>query len=246
MKKILVIGVALAALAATPAAAAEYVFTTTGSSALNGTAGNTRNYSATSGSSTLNLQTSAWQLNKSTGAVNSAFLGAWSAGLGVTGNGDYSGDYGLHQVDNHGGYVDFIFMQFSQAVTLEALGMYSYGISGVASADHDFATFALNLASPQWNSLLNLSTAGLNTSGWLEVFGGGSSGSFDTGATGSSRQWLVAAAPSHANDAFKLNSVTVESAVPEPGTWAMMLMGFGAMGFALRRGRGRKPALAAA
>ena len=36
------------------------------------------------------------------------------------------------------------------------------------------------------------------------------------------------------------------SAVPEPGTWAMMLMGFGAMGFALRRGRGRKPALAAA
>lgn len=27
------------------------------------------------------------------------------------------------------------------------------------------------------------------------------------------------------------------SAVPEPGTWAMMLMGFGAMGFALRRRR---------
>ena len=30
------------------------------------------------------------------------------------------------------------------------------------------------------------------------------------------------------------------SAVPEPGTWAMMLMGFGAVGFAMRRTRVRK------
>jgi hypothetical protein len=30
----------------------------------------------------------------------------------------------------------------------------------------------------------------------------------------------------------------VEGAIPEPGTWAMMLMGFGAVGFAMRR---RKP-----
>ncbi len=33
--------------------------------------------------------------------------------------------------------------------------------------------------------------------------------------------------------------VPVDNAVPEPGTWAMMLMGFGAVGFAMRR---RKPA----
>ena len=36
--------------------------------------------------------------------------------------------------------------------------------------------------------------------------------------------------------------VTVSPAVPEPGTWAMMLLGFGAVGFAIRR-RGT-PALA--
>lgn len=35
-------------------------------------------------------------------------------------------------------------------------------------------------------------------------------------------------------------------AVPEPATWAMMLMGFGATGFALRKGRRRKTALAQA
>jgi hypothetical protein len=28
-----------------------------------------------------------------------------------------------------------------------------------------------------------------------------------------------------------------EGAVPEPGTWALMLVGFGAMGFGLRRSR---------
>ena len=33
------------------------------------------------------------------------------------------------------------------------------------------------------------------------------------------------------------------SAVPEPGTWAMMLLGFGATGFAMRRSRAAKTAL---
>ena len=36
----------------------------------------------------------------------------------------------------------------------------------------------------------------------------------------------------------------VGTAVPEPGTWAMMLVGFGAAGLALRRGRKPKPATA--
>ena len=36
-------------------------------------------------------------------------------------------------------------------------------------------------------------------------------------------------------------SITIRQAVPEPGTWAMMLLGFGAVGFAMRRRR--RPAL---
>ena len=37
-------------------------------------------------------------------------------------------------------------------------------------------------------------------------------------------------------------SITIRQAVPEPSTWAMMLIGFGAVGFAMRRRR--TPALA--
>ena len=46
---------------------------------------------------------------------------------------------------------------------------------------------------------------------------------------------------------FKQNSITLGSVpapVPEPATWGLMLLGFGGMGLALRRGRRRgKPAL---
>jgi hypothetical protein len=41
------------------------------------------------------------------------------------------------------------------------------------------------------------------------------------------------------NEGILLDAVSITQAVPEPATWAMMLIGFGAVGFAMRR---RKPA----
>jgi PEP-CTERM motif len=42
----------------------------------------------------------------------------------------------------------------------------------------------------------------------------------------------------------KQNSINIVGGVPEPGTWALMLLGFGGIGMALRRSRRRgKPAL---
>lgn len=38
-------------------------------------------------------------------------------------------------------------------------------------------------------------------------------------------------------NAFEIDNLTVNAPVPEPSTWAMMLFGFGALGFAMRRRR---------
>lgn len=41
-----------------------------------------------------------------------------------------------------------------------------------------------------------------------------------------------------------IGSPTVTAGVPEPATWAMMIAGFGAIGFAMRRGRRTSPTVA--
>lgn len=43
----------------------------------------------------------------------------------------------------------------------------------------------------------------------------------------------------HGSPAFEADNINLVSAVPEPATWAMMLVGFGAMGGALRTNRRR-------
>ena len=43
---------------------------------------------------------------------------------------------------------------------------------------------------------------------------------------------------------LRINGITGITPVPEPATWAMMLVGFGAAGVAMRRSRRRKPLLA--
>jgi hypothetical protein len=59
-----------------------------------------------------------------------------------------------------------------------------------------------------------------------------SQGTFALGAGNHSISGTVAASPFQGGGAFfRINSL----AVPEPGTWALMLLGFGAMGLSLRR-----------
>ena len=41
---------------------------------------------------------------------------------------------------------------------------------------------------------------------------------------------------SSTQNAFEVDNLAI-NAVPEPATWAMMLLGFGAVGFAMRRRR---------
>lgn len=39
------------------------------------------------------------------------------------------------------------------------------------------------------------------------------------------------------SNAFEIDNISVQAAVPEPGTWALMLLGFGLVGGAMRRGK---------
>lgn len=46
-------------------------------------------------------------------------------------------------------------------------------------------------------------------------------------------------------NSFEIDNVAITAAVPEPATWAMMLLGFGAIGYAMRRGKaGAQPTYA--
>jgi choice-of-anchor C domain-containing protein len=60
-------------------------------------------------------------------------------------------------------------------------------------------------------------------------------------ATGPTTTLSFASNPSAGNFyGAALDSVSVSAAVPEPATWALMLVGFGAIGFGMRRRRGEK------
>lgn len=199
---------------------------------------------------TLKVVISAWQANQSTNAIISAALGAYSGGFGVTGVNDQSGANNLHQIDNAGGYTDFIMLQFSRSVQLTSASLNVYGIG--SSTDSDLSI--LNLGAligqqSQWNGSLNLATlGGNNTSLWTQQEGTG-----DRTATFSnlafSQVWLISAAQLPTNDrddGFKLSKLVVKAtpAVPEPATWAMLIMGFGAIGASLRRRKAGGMALA--
>jgi hypothetical protein len=230
----------VALCAATPAIAAPlvYSFNTTGNTNTNGAYGNALSFSSTSGSSTLQMQVTAWQSNQSTNDITRAYLGAFSTGLGVTGINDSNGASNYHQFDNARGYTDFVMLEFSRAVSLTGVTLNTYNLGSSSGKDSDLAFY--NAASIAGSNLTAYDTV---PSAWTAVNGSGGSGYVSLGSTGTSTKWLVGAAfipTNDRDDGFKIASVKVSevvSAVPEPETWAMMLMGFGAVGGALRAGR---------
>lgn len=240
IRKTVVVAILAAAFAtATPASAA--VITFTGSSASDGTDGNVRTFSANG----ISVQATAWSYSGST--LEKAFLGAFSSGLGVTNSTEGEGSSNSHAVDN---YLrnDFILLVFNQAVNISSAKLTPYSQNGEA-LDNDvsvsFATASGLFASPAPATTAiatsNAVFAALN--GNIRNVSGNLGSGFQTDlGTGSSagNVWLIGAArtnPDRMLDGFKLSAITVNSAVPEPGTWAMMLVGFGAIGFSMRRRR---------
>lgn len=231
------------ALAIAPSASALAAVTisfTGGSSASDGTDGNIRSFS----SGGITVQASAWSYDANT--LEQAYLGWYSSGLGVTNNGEGAGTTNNnHTIDNLG-QSDFVLLVFNSAVNLSSARLTPFLISSDPK-DNDalisYATLAGAYTSPNPTAVpLNSSVFGtLQTNGYNVT--GNNTSPYDTSLNSAGKfgnVWLIGAAnpnPDTNDDGFKLSAITVSTAVPEPATWAMLLIGFGVIGAGLRRKR---------
>lgn len=223
---------------------------------VNGTYGNSLTVKSNE-DATLQVKISAWQAKQDTGVITSAYLGTYTGGgLGVTGLGDYNGDYNLHQIDNTVGYTDFVMLQFSRDVHLDGAGVKVYQFPTLSYTDTDMSVSlgklsgstgtALKLTNAAtWNGSTNILSTNANAFGWTGYDRANNvttdqSFTSKIPATTFSQIWLVAASnlTTDYNDGFKLSQILVTPrviATPEPATWAMMIFGFGGIGASLRR-----------
>ncbi|QJU56618.1 PEP-CTERM sorting domain-containing protein [Sphingomonas sp. AP4-R1] len=253
----LAVAVTASAIAmAAPASAASFVFDTTGSFITSGAATFSSN---TVGGTTLNVRVSAWQATDKSGNtdlddISAAKLGAWDAGLGVIGKNE-STNGNDHQIDNTGGAVDFVLLQFDQAVSLTSIYRNVFRLDGNSTIDSDAAYWAdtRGTLGTDWTKAIALQNYDISEKLWTDIAGGsrastgtltGNSDVYGSSAVPTSNVWLVGASflATDRNDGFKIASLTVNytpqaAVVPEPATWAMFIGGFGLVGGALRRRR---------
>jgi hypothetical protein len=109
------------------------------------------------------------------------------------------------------------------------------GTAGVATQTPTFAGFPLGVTSGTYSNLFDLLTASTYNGSFVTANGGTAAGAESAllSAIGSGRAYLnihTTAFPGGEIRGFLV-------AVPEPATWAMMLLGFGAIGLAFRRRR---------
>lgn len=211
-----------------PANAATIVLSGPSSS---GTDGNSR--TATDG--TTSVRVTGWSVNG--GTVRDGAVGRWSTGVGVeNSNGDNS-----HTIDNNG-WLDFILLQFDTNVMLD---MVSFSTGFHSMFDTDATIGVANLSgpwnvTPGWDNQSNsvLSPFTFFHSGSVGLSGSNTRGVNPNGLVGNA--WIIAASdlnPDGNLDGFKVGAVTFDAvgAVPEPSTWALLILGFGLIGGAMRR-----------
>jgi hypothetical protein len=129
---------------------AEGTFYTTGNSATDGTSGNIRSFTAAG----VGMKASAFS-RKSDGTWNTAFLGAYSSGLGVTDGSEGDGSNNTHKLDNIGRN-NFILLEFSQPVVFDRAFLDAVG------ADSDVSIWIGTRTDP-YNNHLTLSDGLLNS-----------------------------------------------------------------------------------
>lgn len=230
---------ALATALVGSANAAVYVFNFQGNDNSNtvGTLGNVRTATATSGSTSLDLRVTGW--NFSGGSTYASYLGNYPLGLGV--KNDASDN---HFADSFGA-TDFYLIQFSRPVTLTSAVFNAYGSPSFHQSLKDSdATIRIGQPGLIWTA--NPFANGASQASVLSMFPASFASYVTTNsssprplASGGQRSnaWIIeAGGVDSLIDGFKIGQLTA-SAVPEPGTWAMMILGFGMVGASMRSRR---------
>lgn len=196
--------------------------------------GNVRSYSADVDGTKVNVKAQGWTVID--GTIRQAFLGAYSGGgLGVTSSVEGNGSRSRHTVGNNT-TIDFVTFQFDRLVTLDQMFLRAYGDTDAAIL---FDTTGLSQLAWHGSSAVSILSGmtggflsnGTNQSGWRDIGAGDSAGDL----------WIISAGNTvDANvDRFKVGtlsfSLAQQSAVPEPATWLMLLLGFFGIGGVLRR-----------
>jgi hypothetical protein len=242
---------------ASPASATVFTFGFDGpSSGVNGAHANERVFIAASAGKTLAVRATAWSI--SGGKTYDSFLGLFGGGLGATSGDDGDGNRNRHTIDNQT-RVDFIVLQFNAAVELESAVFNSFKLNTLNSSgnvtntqnnyqDND-ANIGVGSSTSSWNAAPNLDNQNVSILNSLvpTQFLSSGAGSSAVRAINSNNLsgnvWIIGAAlPANFDgkyDSFKLDLLKVSTIapVPEPATWAMMILGFGVIGGAIRRNR---------
>lgn len=118
--------------------------------------------------------------------------------------------------------------------------LFSNGTNSLATSN-----FVVNTATMLVSGNVNATVAGMSSNlGSVSLFNivGGNTLTLTSAASGAFSSVFNVSLPAGTTvGTVSINALT--GAVPEPGTWVMMLLGFGAIGFAVRR-RGSQPAIA--
>lgn len=221
---------ALAVATISSANAAVFVFNFSGTDNSNtlGSAGNVVSSTATNGSSTLGLDVTGWSSNGS--SLISAYLGSYAAGLGVK-----TKATDAHSIDNMT-TTDFVMLKFSRNVNLSSAvfnAFYVPGANGPIDSDAIITSAQSYTSNP---TPLQTTPAGVFSSD----VSSNSSLARPLATSGMNNVWFIAAGGADKLiDGFKIGQITVSAAVPEPTTWAFMILGFGAIGMAMRSRRAK-------
>jgi len=181
------------------------------------------------------LTVTSWHLPTANSLFQNASTGRWSPGMGVCNDAEMASGCpnSAHTVDNSGGF-DLMLFQFDRAVDPASLFVNTY-----VTGDSDMTMWLGNTS----NSTTLLNGASVATLGGLGFAGAMQSNTSGTGsrtvAIGgptSVNALLVAASltDTATSDYFKVRSLTVDAAVPEPGTLALIGAALAGMGLIRR------------